>query len=206
MDTSQFEAVLERGSDLQKPFVLWLLGRKEEARITANSVAAKFEDPTVLISYYDLDSDYAAIINVVETSWANLDDYELDFPGFDFGNFELAMIARAYKMAGDEDNFTDAVSRLRASLAIQRDQGSTHGTLLNSEAYLAMLVGDEELALKKIEEFATYGIGLSEFSRGNPIFKPLEADRRYQAAVAQIEAYSTLEREKLGLPPRDQGL
>ena len=79
-------------------------------------------------------------------------------------------------MAGNEGKFTDAVTRLQAALLYQRDQGSTHGTLLIDEAKLAMLFDDEERALKKIEELATYGIGLPDFSRGNPIFKALEAD------------------------------
>jgi tetratricopeptide (TPR) repeat protein len=195
LSTMQYEAVLERGSDLHKPFVLWHLGRKEEARMTANSVAQKYDDPAVVMAFFDLENDFESVIGVYNSRWQNLDEYQEDNPGISYGYDEMVVVARAYKMTGDEEKFTDAARRLEVALKNQREQGSTHLSLLGSEAKLAMLLGDEEGALNKIELLVSHGIALPLFKQVNPIFEPLHADERFQAAVAQLRQYAHRERE-----------
>ena len=168
--------------------------------MAATAIATKFEDPTVLISYFDLEDDYVEVIRVVDTNWTDLDAFELDFPGSRFGNLAMAAIARAYKMAGNAEKFADAIKRLQASLQKQREQGSNHLALFISEAYSAMLIGEEELALLKLEELSELGSGIPDFSRLNSVFKPLEADTRYQAVIDKLDSYVARERQKLGLP------
>lgn len=205
--TGQFEKVLELNGNDFRIDALSRLGRMEEATLLAYRLAATGEDPLAPIGLLGRSERFEELIEFFESRWPDLGAFEADFPGNQgFGNFDMALLAHAYRATGNDEKFADAMNRLEASLAKQRSEGADNTVLWQSEAYFYMLAGDEQAALGKLEAMADHGWGINQRAASAwPVFKPLAGDPRFQKIEQQMIGHMNTEREKLGLPPLDLG-
>ena len=122
--------------------------------------------------------------------------------GTGFGNIQLALIAHAYRTVADEERFVTALRILAENLQLQREQGADNAVLLESEAYLEMLRGNEGLALDKLSQSVERGMMFSpRITDDLPVFKPLEGDPRFEAIQQHNLEIINRERAKLGWEP-----
>jgi len=203
--TGQFDEILDlNGNDWRVP-ALSRLGRSEEATILAYRLAASGEDIGSLVNLLGRNERFEELLEFIESRWPNLDAWEADFNDRrGLGNMQMALIAQAYRAVGNEEKFTDAMTRLEESLVAQRSGGADNRILLESEAYFHMLAGDEETALAKLDECISRGwITPQRLVRTLPVFKPVAGDPRFQDIEQRMFAHLNAERAKLGLAPME---
>jgi tetratricopeptide (TPR) repeat protein len=181
------------------------LGRTEEATILAYKDAAS-GDFGGLINLLSGERRHAELIEFIESRWGNLDAFQEDSPGLGgFGYMQMARIAHAYRATENEPLFQDALERLDQTLTHLRAQGANNPPLLWSEAYLAMLEGDETTALDRMELILQSGIGLNpDIARNFPVFEPLRGDERFEAIQASMRQKIDGYREQAGLPSLEE--
>jgi TolB-like protein/TPR repeat protein len=199
----EWEKLVERGSDNLRSIGLSYLGRTEEALLLETREVAE-NGPGV--SYFQLlveNGRHGELIEYVESRWADLAAFERDNPEREgYGANMLGLIAQSYGLLGDEDKFSDAMARFKASLDAQLEMGVDNAYFSLSLAFLAMLSGDREAAIDRLEIAFQKGLTIDPRQRKAwPVFHPLDGDPRYQAAKARMLERINVERGKLGLEP-----
>ena len=206
MNTRQYESAASIAPDRLATLALSRLGRTEEALILGKKAIDRGQAPNWYFQALVENERYEELIDVLESRWADLDDFSRERPGMrGYGYSAMGYIALAYHKVGNDLKFNDAMSRLRTALDSQLAEGADNGPLTVSQAVYAMLANDHDAAIGFLERVFEQGFYLDTTSESAfNIFKPLNGDPRYDAAKAGMEArleeeLKKIESESLGL-------
>jgi TolB-like protein/Tfp pilus assembly protein PilF len=197
----------ERAADIKGSFMevqaLINLHRNEEALIRASEgVDGLFGAGPLFwaLNVLDRSNELTAYI---DDRWDSLEALQREFPPFaGFGYGLMNDVALAYARTGNEAEFEDAMSRVRALHDALISQGVKNGNLWLNEAVHYALAGDYTTALVNLSKAVDDGLITSaRISFEYPALKPLEGDPQYEALQAQMIDRLNTEREKLELEP-----
>jgi len=205
--THQFErlAELENAPNTRtRAVTLAYLGRTEEALMIAQAALQEFGQPQAIITVHAMSGQWQKLIEFLESTWTDLEQFDLDFGGGDGGggNDVMLNIAQAYAETGDDEKFGLAMRLVRAS----HDQASEHGFdniyFDLGEARYWALAGDEEQALAHLSRAIARGYAYSpRLSSFYPQLSSLEGTPRYEEIQALSLKHLNEQRALLEFPP-----
>jgi len=201
-ETQQNQLLVDEGYRGWKVQGLNRLGRVEEASILTTRFADE-GDLLTLFSFLNSNDRSDDLITYLEERWPDLQKFELDFPsnGY-FGYREMAQIALAYRRAGRQEHFSDAMTRIRGAHDALIEQGLANADFwINEASYYALAENNAE-ALRHLAAAIDQGfIASTRISDDLPVFRELEGDPRYEAIQARMVEHLNAERAALGLDP-----
>jgi len=181
---------------------LFNLGRPEEALIIANERAA---DGVVgpLFAFLNASGQSELLVDYFEERWPDLEAFQLDVPaGGLFGYREMADIALAYRRAGNQARFDEAMTILHMASEQTRSQGIRGGDFQMVLAAYHAMAGDPEQALAHLAQAIDDGLIVSaKISKEYPYFRDFDGIPEYEAIQARMIDHLNREREKLALEP-----
>jgi TolB-like protein len=180
---------------------LFNLGRIEEARMVAQDQAASgVIDP--LFALWNASDESESLIAYLEERWPDLDAFQQDVPAAMWGYPEMTSIALAYRRAGNQDRFDDAMARLDEAIALSLSQGIQGNYFRILRAAYHALAGETGEALARLAEAIDGGwITSTRISREFPHFRELDGNPEYEAIQARMIEHLNRERALLGLEP-----
>jgi hypothetical protein len=119
-----------------------------------------------------------------------------------WGYREMAEIALAYRRAGNQTRFDEAMTRLVAANQQSFSQGVRGHDLLIMMAAYDTMAGSYDEALARLGEAIDMGfITSSKISKEYPFFKELDGNAEYEAIQQSMLEHLNSERAMLGLEP-----
>ena len=200
----QNERLAEVGLDRYRVYALMRLDRLEEASMLAWEMAANDNNIKGLFRLLMAQGRCVELIEYVESRWPDLKAFEVDFlerDGWSEDNY-LGLIAFCYQRLGNQEKFQEALLRFNAALDYQRHIGANNHWFAFAEAVSAVLAGDHETAMNKLERAFEGGFTVNpKLSRAWPMFAPLDGDPRFEAIMNRMVEHLNSERTKMGLVP-----
>jgi len=198
--TSQNEQLADEGYRGWKVLGLTRLGRVEEATLLGAELAAE-GDVRTWFRFLNVTDRSGELIDYLETRWPDLERFESDFPSDGFFGYETMIeIALAYRRAGNEERFGDAMARIRNAHDSLQAQGLAHPNFWVSEASYHALAGDFSVALEHLSAAIDGGFVASpRITDDRPVFSDLEGDPEYEAIQSRMVEHLNAERAALGL-------
>ena len=201
LQTGQFEQVVERGNPWHKAFALSVLNRREEAMIIASDLASTGLVGIMIYQLYAAD-EYQKLIEFIESRWADLAEYESEYPDDGDGYGSMLNIARAYAQTGNEASFNDAMARVRAAHDRAIEQNIADPFFWADEARYYVMAGDRDKAMDLLEQAIDKGMFFSvKFTSVWREMEVIAGDPRFEDAQARSLERANIERVKLGLEP-----
>jgi TolB-like protein len=200
----QNERLAEVGLDRYRVYALMRLDRPEEASMLAWEMAANDNNVKGLFRLLMAQGRCVELIEYVESRWPYLQAFEMDFPERDGWSEDsyLGLIAFCYQRLGNQEKFQEALSRFKAALDYQRHIGANNHWFAFAEAVYAVLAGDHETAMSKLEKALEGGFTVNpKLSRTWPMFAPLDGDPRFEVIMNRMVEHLNSERAKMGLEP-----
>jgi len=201
-DTNQNELLVDEGYRGFRVSGLTRLGRVEEASILAMEYASD-GDMETLFSFLNQVNRSDELITYLEERWPDLQQFEEDFPSNGYRGYpEMLEVALAYRRAGQQERFSDAINRVRSAHDSLIDQGLANPRFWVLEAYYFAMVDNVQEALEYLAAAVDEGAILSvRISDDFPIFSEFEGDAEYEAIQARMVEHLNTERVSLGLDP-----
>jgi len=200
----QNERLAEVGLDEYKVYALMRLDRLEEASILAGKLAANDNNIAALFRLLVEQGRCAELVDNVESRWPDLQAFEADIPerdGWSERNY-LGQIAFCYQRLGNQEKFEEALSQFEAALDYQSLIGANNHWFAFAEAVFAVLAGDHETALSKLQQALEGGFTVNpQLSKTWPMFEPLNGDPRFEGIMNRMVEHLNSERAKMGLTP-----
>jgi len=199
--THQYEKVFDdHWSEIIVP-ALFNLGRNEEALLVAQQRAANGR-VWPLFSFLNDSGQSGLLIDYLEDRWPDLAAFKQDVPANFRGYGEMAEIALAYRRAGNQERFEEAMAILDTAIQQSRSQGIRSQRFLVIMAAYHVMNGDHDQALSLLSEAIDRGLITStKISRELPFFQELDGNPEYEAMQARMVEHLNRERQKLGLEP-----
>ena len=200
-DTHQYELVVD---DEYSAYVIWALfnrGQNEEATLIAQKRAS---DGVVLplFAFLNASNQSENLVKYFEERWTGIDDFQKTIPAPVFGYREMADIAFAYRKAGKQARFDEAMAVLDAASQQSLAQGMKGGDLLMVVAAQHAMAGETDEALKWLAQAIDGGvITSSKISKEYPYFRELDGNPEYEAIQQRMIEHLNRERAQLGLEP-----
>ena len=178
------------------------LGRSEEASILAYQFAAE-GNLLALFKFLNASDRSDELIAYVESRWPDLQEFEADFPSSGYrGYWEMAEIALAYRRAGRQDRFSEAMTRVRSAHDSLIEQSLANPSFWVYEAAYYALADNPDEALRHLAAAIDQGfIASTRITDDLPFFSNLEGDPEYEAIQARMVEHLNAERAALGLDP-----
>jgi TolB-like protein len=201
-ETQQNQLLADEGYRGWKVQGLNRLGRVEEASILSERFADE-GDLLTLFSFLNSNDRSDDLISYLEERWPDLQKFEVDFPsnGF-FGYREMTQIALAYRRAGRQEHFSDAMIRIRNTHDALIEQGIANADFWINEAAYYALANNTAEALRHLAAAIDEGfIASTRITDDLPFFSELEGDPEYEAIQARMVEHLNAERAALGLDP-----
>lgn len=199
--TQQYEEIFDDKWSNLYVRALFNLDRNEEAFIIASKRATD-GDVQQLFALMNAMDQSAALIRFLEDRWPDLEAFQQSIPASMFGYREMADIALAYKRAGNQALFEDAMRRLDAASEISLSHGIKGNDLQIIVAAYHAMAGANDLALASLALAIDNGLIISrKISKEYPFFRELEGDPEYEAIQARMIEHVNAERQQLGLQP-----
>jgi TolB-like protein len=202
LETHQYERAAEEGYLTQRIEALKHLGRKEEAGILAQEQATQ-GDLRAYFSLLNASGQSATLLRFLEERWPSLDVFESDFSSHGlFGYPEMTEIALAYKRAGDQEKFEQAMALIRSAHDSLREQGLNNALFHTNETAYYALSDDREQTLSFLASVVDSGRTFSaRIIDDLPFLLDFEGDPEYEAIQARMIEHVNRERAKLALEP-----
>jgi hypothetical protein len=145
----------------------------------------------------------AQLLDYLEERWPDLGAFQADYPAnSSFGYTEMSDIAWAYREAGNQENFNDAMARVRAAHDSLAAQSLSNKFFFTTEAAYYAMAGEREQALKFLAAAVDGGeIFTTRIIDDLPFFADFEGDPEYEAIQARMIEHLNRERAQLGLEP-----
>jgi len=184
LNSLKYETAANIAPDHVATLALSRLGRTEEALIIGKKAIDRGQSPTWYFQALAENERYEELIEVLESRWPSLDDFAKDWPGRGgYGYHAMGFIAQAYRAVGSESRFSDAMSRFRAALDSQLNEGANNWPLHLSRAQYAMLSDNHEAAIGFLEMAFQQGAYIDTSNEtAFSIFRPLNGNPRFEAA------------------------
>jgi tetratricopeptide (TPR) repeat protein len=185
-------------------YIIWALfnlDHNEEAMLIAQERAS---EGTVwpLFAFLNANDQSESLVRYFEDRWSSLEEFQKSNPAGSSGYTEMADLALAYRRAGNQGRFDEAM----AALASANEQSLTQGVQENQflmvvAAYHAM-AGNTETALEWLAQAIDGGLIVStQISREYPYFRELDGNPEYEAIQSRMIEHLNRERAQLGLEP-----
>ena len=181
------------------------LSRPEEAQILGEEAIGSGASPGFYFVALVESGRFEQLVKTLESKWPDLDAFTSDRPGRSgYGYRAMASIAYAYRELDNQEKFEDAMSRFKASLDAQLNEGVDNFPFNVSRAQYAILANDYDAAIILMEKAFEQGFYLDTASEtASPILKALNGDPRYEAAKAKMLTRLNMELEKMGLEAQE---
>jgi hypothetical protein len=142
------------------------------------------------------------LIDYLEDRWSSLSAFQQDLPANFRGYGEMAQIAFAYRRAGNQERYDEAMAILDTAMQQSQAQGARSQRFLMTLAQLHVMKGEHHTALNLLAEAIDGGMIVStKISREFPFFQELDGNPEYEAIQARMLEHLNNERQKLGLEP-----
>jgi TolB-like protein len=203
LSSQQWERVAAEGEAWTPILALTYLGRNEEASLLAFERADKRADVGSLLSFLNIAGRSQEAVDFIEQRWPDLDALERDYPAYGgFGHFMMLDVALAYSRSGEQERFTDAMTRVRRVGDSLQAQGIDNPAFFMVEAGYHAMAGDLEAGLDWLERAVSRGmITTPRMVLEWPTLEPLEGDPRFEALQSRMTEHLNAERAALGLDP-----
>jgi len=197
----QYELVIDDEYSHYIVEALFNQDRNEEAMI----VAQKRADHGVvgpLFSFLNQSDQSETLIKYFEQRWADYAAFQRDVPPHHFGYREMADIAYAYRLQGNQQRFNEAMTLLQSSQQDSLDQGMRGSEMLMVVASYHAMAGDTDEALVWLAEAIDGGLIVSTpISHEFPYFRDFDGSPEYEAIQTRMIEHLNNERAQLGLEP-----
>ena len=186
------------------PYIVWALfnlGRSEEAALMAQKQAA---DGVVapLFALLNASDQSELLVQYFEQHWSDFAAFQQAVPPSIWGYREMADVALAYRRAGNQARFDEAMALLDAASQQTLAQGSRSNDLQMLVAVYHAMAGENEQALKWLAQAIDGGLIVSsKISKEYPYFRELDGNAEYEAIQARMIEHLNRERAELGLDP-----
>jgi TolB-like protein len=200
--TAQYERLAEDGYQGWRIAGLRHVGRTEEAAMLAWKLEPG-QNLRWLFEFLNSAGRSAELIAYLEQQWPNLDAFEAAFPADGYsGCAEMNAVALAYRRAGTEEKFGDAMQRVRRAHDSLAAQGLRNPRFWLHEAAWHAMAGNDDEALQYLAAAVDGGLVRSaRIADDMPYFRDLEGAPEYEAIQSRMIEHLNTEREKLGLEP-----
>ena len=200
--THQFERLAAEGYGRWRVHGLRHLGRIEEASLLAWEIGPE-EEIFGLVQFLNAAGRSDELVAYLDELWSDLDAFEAAFPAHGyFGYGVMNGVALAYRRAGNEDRFGDAMQRVRLAHDSLAAQGLRNPDFWLAEAAWYAMAGRQQESLEHLAAAVDGGFVLSSrIADDMPYFRDLEGDPEYEAIQARMIEHLNAERAALGLEP-----
>jgi TolB-like protein len=199
--THQYDQVFDDHWSGFMVLALFNLGRSEEALMLAQQNAANGRVGE-LFFFLNATDQSDLLIDYLEDHWSDLSAFQLDVPPFLSGYREMAEIALAYRRAGNQERFEEAMTMLDAAMQQSQVQGVRNQNFLVTLASYHVMRGEHDQALSLLSEAIDRGLITSKkISSELPFFQELDGNPEYEAMQLRMIEHLNRERQKLGLEP-----
>jgi TolB-like protein len=202
-NTQQYEKLATEGYRGWRISGLRNLGRTEEASILAYQFASE-GSLGGLFAFLNAADRSGELVSYLEERWPNLHAFEGDFPSNGYGGYrKMVDIALAYRRAGQQEKFAEAMTRFRKAHDSLISQGVKNSYFWIIEAAYYALANEQEKALELLAAAIDGGVVTSSrISDDMPYFKDMEGIAEYEAIQSRMIEHLNKERALLGLEPR----
>jgi tetratricopeptide (TPR) repeat protein len=202
LQTHQYERVAEVGYWKEKAVALRHLDRQEEATLLVQRRAAEGE----LLDYLSLlnaTGQSELIVRYVDERWADLNAFATDFPSNGYVGYDvMVQVALAYKRAGNQQRFDEAMGMIRSAHDSLISQGLNNRIFFTLEAAYFAMAEDRDRALEFLAAAIDGGqVFAARITEDLPFFMEFEGDPEYEAIQARMMEHVNRERAKLSLEP-----
>jgi tetratricopeptide (TPR) repeat protein len=199
--THQYDKVFDDNWSDYYITAMFNLGNLEEASIVAQKQAAN-GIVLPLFSLLNASDQSDLLIEYLEDRWPDLAAFQQAVPAAMWGYREMAEIALAYRRAGNQARFDEAMTRLDAGNQKSYSQGVRSQYLLMTMAAYFTMAGAYDDALAHLGDAIDKGfVASSKISRQFPFFRELDGNPDYEAIQSRMIEHLNVERAKLGLEP-----
>ena len=199
--THQFEKVFDDQWSDYHIRSLFNLDRNEEALIAAMNQAA---DGIVLplFAFLNASDQSDSLISYLEGHWQDLAAFQRSIPASIFGYREMADIAFAYRRAGNQARFDEAMKQLEAASQKTLSDGIRSNDFLMILVAQNVMSGKQDEALAFLAEAIDNGFITSyKISKEYPYLKDLDGNAEYEAIQLRMREHLNRERNTLGFQP-----
>ena len=195
----QYERMAEIAPDSLAALALSRLGRPEEALILGDRAIGNGASPNWYFQALVENGRFKQLIDTLESRWPDLEAFSRDRPGRNgYGNQTMSHIAYAYRELDKQEEFEDAMQRLKTSLDAGMVEGADNWVFSFSRARYALMTNDYDAAISLMEKAFEQGLYLDTVTETAwPILKPLDGDPRYESAKARMLERWNMEMEKI---------
>ena len=179
----------------------YITARNEEALLVAQQRAAN-GSVGELFFFLNASDQSGLLIEYLQDHWPDLSAFQQDVPPDYRGYSEMVNIAQAYRRAGNQDRFEEAMAIIDAAMQQSQSQGVLCQRFLVTQASYHVMKGEHDQALSLLSEAIDRGLITStKISSELPFFQELDGNPEYEAMQARMIEHLNLERQKLGLEP-----
>lgn len=201
MNTMQFERALEEGSNFVKPYVLYELGRADEAIALAHTQASS-GDLGNLFYLLNRSDRSEELTDYLEERWPTLSEFAMENRGDEYGYPTMTDVALAYSRTGNQDRFDEAMHFIEQHTARLDEHGIENIFLSVNRAMDYALVEDFDAAIAYLQDAAGRGwTSQGVLGEVQPALAVLADDPRYQEIEVALLDNMNRNREIVGLPP-----
>ena len=181
------------------------LGRKEEGLKFAQELSDQYGNPGSMINFYHSTRQPEQLVSYIESRWPNLADLENQLTYLaGFGHFDMFAIAHAYKLAGNQGKFEQALNFARVVHDRQLTNGFNTAFIYFAESQYWAIAGDWEKSMDNLEIALDKNgfIPISDLAI-LPEFDPLLGEGRFTELIARAHEQFNKQRVHAGLEPID---
>jgi hypothetical protein len=155
-----------------------------------------------LFAFLNASDQSALLVQYFEERWSDFAAFQQDVPPSVWGYREMADIALAYRLAGNQARFDEAMVLLGAASQQTLAEGSRMGDFQMMLAAYHAMAGETGEALRWLAEAIDGGLIVSsKISKEYPYFRELDGNPEYEAIQARMIEHLNRERAELGLEP-----
>ena len=199
--TGQLDRAAEEGHRWHKALVLSFLGKREEAVMIAEGLAAE-GSVDVLLNILHRTGQHERLVQWFESRWPDLGAFEREYPHAGDGYRSMLSLANAYSVIGNAARFDDAMARVRAAHDQSIAQGVQDANFFAEEARYYVLAGDLGQAMAQLGKAVDLGLQAPvPLAALWPEFKALSGDPQFEAIKVRARERLDAQRAALGLEP-----
>jgi tetratricopeptide (TPR) repeat protein len=201
-DTHQYELVFDDHFSDYFVWALFNLGRTEEATLKARE-SASIGVVGPLFALLNATDQSSLLLDYFEDRWPDLAAFQRDVPANGLSGYrEMADVALAYRRAGNQARFDEAMAALNVASQQTLAQGMRGGQFLLVLAAYHAMAGNNAEALQWLAQAIDGGlVTSSRISKEYPYFRELDGNPEYEAIQARMIEHLNRERSQLGLEP-----
>ncbi|NHK26644.1 tetratricopeptide repeat protein [Parvularcula flava] len=202
----EYERSLELAMFYQRPVVLAVLGRTEEALAELENMPTPDDAGAFMLGLafivYDECQMPEEMIAYFDRYYDSIEEAIDESPNDALA--WLTYLANAFKVTGDTERLAEALEYMREAIELERGKGASAMNMAGNLTYYEAVAGDKDAALGHLQDWMDAGL-VSDFSLGSMALDPLRNDQRFKEIEVEMNTRVNRERREYGLPDR-QGM